>query len=34
MHDKGMLEEGTELITKPFKKDDLLRKVRKILDRE
>jgi PAS domain S-box-containing protein len=34
MHDKGILEEGIELITKPFKKDDLLRKVRKILDRE
>jgi PAS domain S-box-containing protein len=33
MHDKGILEEGTDLITKPFKRDDLLRKVRKILDR-
>jgi PAS domain S-box-containing protein len=32
MHDKGILEEGIELIMKPFKKDDLLRKVRKILD--
>jgi two-component system cell cycle sensor histidine kinase/response regulator CckA len=34
MLDKGILEEGTDLITKPFKKDDLLRKVRKILDGE
>ncbi len=34
MHDKGLLEEGTEFITKPFKKDDLLRKVRQMLDRE
>ncbi len=33
MHDKGICEEGTEFITKPFKKNDLLRKVRKILDR-
>ena len=32
MHDKGILEECTDLITKPFKKDELLRKVRQILD--
>jgi CheY-like chemotaxis protein len=34
MHDKGMFEEGTDLIRKPFKKDDLLRKVPKMLDRD
>jgi len=32
MQDKGMFEEGIEFISKPFKKDDLLRKVREVLD--
>jgi PAS domain S-box-containing protein len=31
---KGMFDERTELITKPFNKNDLLKKVREILDRE
>jgi hypothetical protein len=29
-----MFEEGTELITKPFKKEALLRKVREVLDKD
>jgi len=32
MQKKGMLEEGTEFITKPYKKNDLLQKVREVLD--
>jgi CheY-like chemotaxis protein len=32
MHDKGIIEEGMELISKPFKKDQLLTKVRQMLD--
>ncbi len=31
---KGMFEEGTEFIMKPFKKEDLLTKVRDVLDRD
>jgi PAS domain S-box-containing protein len=34
MHKKGMFEEGTEFITKPFKKDDLLQKIREVLDKD
>ncbi len=34
IQDKGLLDEGTELIRKPFDKNVLLRKVREILDRE
>jgi PAS domain S-box-containing protein len=34
MREKGILEEETDLITKPFKKDDLLRKVQEMLGRE
>jgi len=34
MKKKGMLEEGTEFITKPFKKNDLLQKVREVLDKD
>jgi YesN/AraC family two-component response regulator len=33
MQKKGMFEEGTEFITKPFKKEDLLRTVRQVLDK-
>jgi two-component system cell cycle sensor histidine kinase/response regulator CckA len=33
MQKKGMFEEGTEFIRKPFKKDDLLRTVREVLDK-
>jgi PAS domain S-box-containing protein len=33
MQKKGMFEENTEFITKPFKKNDLLQKVREVLDR-
>ena len=33
IQEKGILEEGIECITKPFKKDDLLRKLRYMLDR-
>jgi PAS domain S-box-containing protein len=33
MSRKGISEEGTEFIMKPFKKDDLLRKIREVLDR-
>lgn len=32
--DKGMLDEGTDLIRKPFDKNDLLRKVREMLHRD
>jgi PAS domain S-box-containing protein len=32
--DKGMLDEGTDLIRKPFDKNDLLRKVREMLRRD
>jgi CheY-like chemotaxis protein len=32
IEEKGILEEGIECITKPFKKDDLLRKLRYMLD--
>jgi PAS domain S-box-containing protein len=32
MSQKGMLEEGTEFIAKPFQKNDLLKKVRDVLD--
>ena len=31
---KGKLEEGMEFITKPFKKDDLLQKIREVLDKD
>ncbi len=31
---KGLRKEGTELITKPIKKDDLLRKIRESLDKD
>ena len=31
---KGIIEEGTEFITKPFKKNDLLQKVREVLDKD
>jgi hypothetical protein len=31
---KGKLEEGTEFIAKPFKRDDLLQKIREVLDRD
>jgi len=34
MHDKGILDDVTEFITKPIKKDDLLRKVRELLDKD
>ena len=34
MHDKGMHEEGVEFIRKPFRKSDLLRKIREVLDRD
>ena len=34
MQDKGMLDDVTEFITKPVKKDDLLRKVREVLDKD
>ncbi|HET6420782.1 MAG TPA: PAS domain S-box protein, partial [Geobacteraceae bacterium] len=34
MHDNGMFEEGMEFITKPFKKEDLLQKVRKMMERD
>lgn len=33
MQEKGMFEEGTDFIGKPFKKDELLRKIREVLDR-
>jgi len=34
MQDKGMLDDVTEFITKPVKKDDLLRKMRELLDKD
>jgi PAS domain S-box-containing protein len=34
MSQKGMIEEGTEFIAKPFIKNDLLQKVREVLDRD
>jgi len=34
MQKKGMFEEGVEFVTKPFNKDDILRKIRKVLDKE
>jgi two-component system cell cycle sensor histidine kinase/response regulator CckA len=33
MHKKGMNDEGVDFITKPFKKNELLRKIREVLDR-
>jgi two-component system cell cycle sensor histidine kinase/response regulator CckA len=33
MHEKGILGQDTEIVTKPFLKDDLLRKVRDVLDK-
>jgi PAS domain S-box-containing protein len=33
IHDRGMLDEGTDLVQKPFNKNVLLQKVREILDR-
>ena len=33
MQKKGMFEEGTEFLRKPFKKEDLLRTVRQVLDK-
>ena len=33
MHEKGIFEEGMDFIAKPFVKDDLLRKVREVLDK-
>jgi PAS domain S-box-containing protein len=33
MHEKGILEEGMDFIAKPFVKDELLRKVREVLDK-
>jgi two-component system cell cycle sensor histidine kinase/response regulator CckA len=34
MQKKGMFEESAEFITKPFKKNDLLQKVREVLDKD
>jgi two-component system cell cycle sensor histidine kinase/response regulator CckA len=34
MQKKGIFGEGAEYITKPFKKDDLLQKVREVLDKD
>jgi len=34
MQKKGMFEEGVEIVTKPFDKDDILRKVREVLDKD
>lgn len=34
MRKKGMYEEGTEFVTKPYKKNDLLQKVRDVLDQD
>ncbi len=34
VHNKGILENGVDFITKPFFKDDLLRKLRQLLDNE
>jgi YesN/AraC family two-component response regulator len=31
---KGELEEGSEFIAKPFKKDELLQKIRTVLDKD
>jgi hypothetical protein len=31
---KGIIEEGTEFITRPFRKNDLLQKVREVLDKD
>ena len=33
MHEKGILEEGMDFLAKPFVKDELLRKVREVLDK-
>jgi two-component system cell cycle sensor histidine kinase/response regulator CckA len=33
MHEKGILGQDTDIVTKPFLKDDLLRKVREVLDK-
>jgi CheY-like chemotaxis protein len=34
MQKRGMFEEGVEFVTKPFTKDDILRKVREVLDKD
>jgi two-component system cell cycle sensor histidine kinase/response regulator CckA len=34
MHEKGILGQDTDIVTKPFLKDDLLRKVREVLDKD
>lgn len=34
MHKKGIIEEGVEFISKPFAKNDLLRKIREVLNKE
>jgi FixJ family two-component response regulator len=34
MYKKGTFDEGTEFITKPFIKNDLLQKIREVLDRD
>jgi two-component system cell cycle sensor histidine kinase/response regulator CckA len=34
MSEKGIIEQGVEFIMKPFQKNDLLKKIREVLDRE
>ncbi|MRR57057.1 MAG: response regulator [Deltaproteobacteria bacterium] len=34
MHKKGILEEGSAFVTKPFQKNDLLQKIREVLDKD
>jgi two-component system cell cycle sensor histidine kinase/response regulator CckA len=34
LHKKGIVEEGVEFISKPFAKNDLLRKIREVLNKE
>ena len=34
IHQKGICEEGVDFITKPVSKNDLLRKIREVLDRD